>query len=97
MAREAKPKAIAYTEEKLVSEIKNTISGAFVFFGDEDYMKEHYLGKIRKKVLTAEGLEAFNHFIVSFSAASNLSADELFARLSDAVDAFPMMQEQKLV
>ncbi len=97
MAREAKPKPTAYTEEKLVSEIKNTISGAFVFFGDEDYMKEHYLGKIRKKVLTAEGLEAFNHFIISFSAASNLSADELFERLSDAVDAFPMMQEQKLV
>ncbi len=97
MAREAKPKAAAYTEEKLVSELKNTISGAFVFFGDEDYMKEHYLGKIRKKVLTAEGLEAFNHFIISFSAASSLSADELFARLSDAVDAFPMMQEQKLV
>lgn len=97
MAREAKPKAAAYTEEKLVSEIKNSISGAFVFFGDEDFMKEHYLGKIRKKVLTAEGFEAFNHFIVSFSAAGNLSSDELFERLTDAVDAFPMFQEQKLV
>ena len=97
MARETKAKAVAYTEEKLASEIRNTISGAFVFFGDEDYMKEHYLGKIRKKVLTAEGFEAFNHFIISFSAAGNLSADELFARLTDAVDAFPMFQEQKLV
>ena len=97
MAREAKPKASVYSEEKLSFEIKNKISGAFVFFGDEDYMKEHYLGKIRKKVLTAEGFETFNHFIVSFSAAGNLSADELFSRLTDAIDAFPMFQEQKLV
>ena len=97
MAREAKTKVVTYTEEKLAAELKSSISGAFVFFGDEDYMKEHYLEKIRKKVLTAEGFETFNHFVVSFSAASNLSADELFARLSDAVDAFPMFQEQKLV
>ena len=97
MAREAKAKVLSYTEEKLSADIKNALSGAYVFFGDEDYMKEHYLGKIRKKVLTAEGFETFNHFIISFSAASNLSQDELFARLSDAVDAMPMMQEQKLV
>ena len=97
MAREAKPKAVLYTEEKLRTELKNQISGAFVFFGDEDYMKEHFLGEIRKKVLTAEGFETFNHFIVSFSAASGSSADELFGRLSDAVDALPMFQEQKLV
>lgn len=97
MAREAKAKPVLYTEEKLAFEIKNKISGSFVFFGDEDYMKSHYLEKIRKKVLTAEGFETFNHFIVSFSAAGSLSADELFLRLSDAVDAIPMFQEQKLV
>lgn len=97
MARETKAKVLSYTQEKLDSDIKSRLSGAYVFFGDEDYMKEHYLGKIRKKLLTAEGFETFNHFIVSFSSVSNLSQDELFARLSDAVDAMPMMQEQKLV
>jgi DNA polymerase-3 subunit delta len=97
MAREVKAKPVLYTEEKLASELKNKISGAFVFFGDEDYVKEHYLGKIRKKILTAEGFETFNHFTVSFSPVGGASADELFSRLADAVDAFPMFQEQKLV
>lgn len=97
MAKEAKAKVLSYTEEKLSADIKKGLFGAYVFYGDEDYMKEHYLGKIRKKVLTAEGFEPFNHFIISFAATSNLSQDELFARLSDAVDAMPMMQEQKLV
>ncbi len=97
MAKEAKAKVLSYTEEKLSGDIKKGLFGAYVFYGDEDFMKEHYLGKIRKKVLTAEGFEPFNHFIVSFAATSNLSQDELFARLSDAVDAMPMMQEQKLV
>lgn len=97
MARAAKEKNLSYNEDNLKADIKNGLSGAYVFFGDEDYMKEHYIGKIRKKLLTAEGLETFNHFIVSFSPVSELSQDDIFARLSDAVDAMPMMQEQKLV
>lgn len=97
MAKEIKAKVSLYTEEKLAADIKKELSGAYVFFGDEDFMKEYYIGKIRQKLLTAEGFEVFNHFIISFSAASELTQDDHFARLSDAVDAMPMMQEKKLV
>lgn len=97
MAYTQKTKSASYGEDKLLSELKGDISGAFVFLGDEDYMKEEYLKKIREKVLVSEWLDPFNHFIISFSSLSSLSQDEMFARLSDAIEAFPMGGEKKLV
>lgn len=73
------------------------VFGAFLFFGEEDFMKERALSKLRSQVLTAEGFETFNHFDISFSGASNQSREELFSSLYDAVDAMPMMQEQKFI
>lgn len=78
-------------------ESEKGVFGAFLFFGEDDYLKERALSKLRERILSAEGFELFNHFDISFSGASNLSRDELFASLSDAVDALPMMQEQKLI
>lgn len=79
------------------SELERGIFGAFFFFGEEDRQKYHVLDKVRKSVMTAEDFETFNRFEISFSPASSLSHDELFASLSDALDAVPMMQEQKLI
>lgn len=72
--------------------LKSHSGGAFVFFGEEDYLKSIWLGRFAKELMTAEGFELFNRFRVSFSdekAAASM--------LSDAVSASPMMQEQTLV
>ncbi|MBQ0126227.1 MAG: hypothetical protein KBS59_07910 [Clostridiales bacterium] len=73
------------------------VFGAYLFFGEEDYMKERKLADIRGKIMTAEGFELFNRFEISFSGASPLSRDEQFSALSDATDAMPMAQEQTLI
>ena len=40
MAYTQKTKSASYGEDKLLFELKGDIGGAFVFLGDEDYMKE---------------------------------------------------------
>ena len=85
------PKTIL-TTDVLPEIIKQGISGAYVFFGEEDYLKTVWLSRIEKAVMTAEGFELFNRFSVSFS-------DERAgaAALADALFAAPMMQEKTLV
>lgn len=80
------------TPDALPEIVKNGISGAYVFFGEEDYLKNVWLSRIEKAVMTAEGFELFNRFSVSFSderAGASMLADALFAA--------PMMQEKTLV
>lgn len=61
----------------------------YVFYGPEDYLREHYLDQLRKKLLTG-GMETFNHH--------RFSGKELDVQaLSEAVDALPMMSERTLV
>lgn len=83
--------------EQFDRENKSGLFGAFLFFGEEDYLKERTLSKLREQVMSAEGFELFNLFDISFSGASGKTHDELFAALSDALDAMPMMQEQKFI
>ena len=49
----------ARTVEALAAEIKKGILGSFVFFGEEDYLKNHYRTQIYRSVME-EGMEAFN-------------------------------------
>ena len=85
------------TADAFAKEAERGVHGAFLFFGEEDFVKERRLAALRKTVMTAEGFEAFNHFKISFSGASPLSRDEIFSSLYDAVDAMPMMQDQKFI
>ena len=85
------------SSDAFAKDAERGVFGAFLFFGEEDYLKDRAISKLRDTVLTAEGFELFNHFDISFSGASNMSRDELFSSLSDAVDAMPMMQEQKFI
>lgn len=53
------------TSAELKDEIKFGLSGVYLFFGEEEYMKQYYLSEIRKKVL-GDGDEAlFNHKKIS--------------------------------
>ena len=84
-----------YTAETLAAEIKKGIYGSFVFYGEEDYLKNYYRTQIYRSVME-EGMEAFNYFPISFSPAV-MTKEEAVSRLSDAVLALPVMQDQKLI
>ena len=84
-----------YTAEALAAEIKKGIFGSFIFYGEEDYLKNYYRTSIYQSVME-EGMEAFNYFPISFSPAVMTKEDAL-SRLSDAVLALPVMQDQKLI
>lgn len=77
------------TESELRSEIKSP-KGIYFFYGDEDYMKNHYAAQMKAAIVTDPGFEAFNY--VRFT-------DETFdvEAIRDAVMAPPVMAEKKLV
>lgn len=70
--------------------IKKGLSGGYLFFGDEDYLKLHTLEAARASVCTDEGFGFFNDIKldpVGFSAAA----------LLDALAPLPMMSDKKIV
>lgn len=87
----------AYTGERFCSDIKNGVSGAYLLYGDEDYQKSVALERIRRKIMTAEGMEVFNYDTVSFSGGTSESRENAISKLSELSASLPMMQEQRLV
>lgn len=77
------------TESELRSDIKSP-KGMYFFYGDEDYMKNHYAAQIKAAVVTDPGFAAFNY--VRFSDDS-FDADAV----REAILAPPVMAEKKLV
>ena len=77
------------TETELRAELKSP-RGMYFFYGDEDYMKNHYAAQIRAAVVTERGFEPFNY--VRFS-------DDSFdmEAIREAMLAPPVMSEKKLV
>ncbi|MDY3846697.1 MAG: DNA polymerase III subunit delta [Eubacteriales bacterium] len=79
----------------LVGELKDKlrstkICGAYIFCGEEDYLKSYYLKTIRDKVITDDATAPFNH--VKFPAES---CD--FGAMLDAIESPPFMSDFKLV
>ena len=66
------------------------LSGAYIFAGEEDYLKRYYLGELRRAVLTDEAFATFNHAVFD-------GEDLGFAVLLDEVKAPPMMSDYKLI
>lgn len=74
------------------TEFKNelkSLSGVYLFYGSEAYLKRHYLEQVRKTVLTDEGLSVFNHI--------KLSGADALAGLYNAVRTLPVMADRKLI
>lgn len=65
------------------------IGGPYIFFGDEEYLKDHYLGRLRA-VIDESPLPEFNRFVFDEKKAS-------FSDLRDAVETLPSMAEFKLI
>ncbi len=74
----------------LKSRIKeNNLSGVFMFCGPEEYTKDHYADKVRKKV-DSSPLPEFNH--VYFNAANGNIGE-----LEDSIYSLPYMWDSKLI
>ena len=77
-------------EDAFRKEIKKGLSGGYLFFGEEDYMKSYSVGAARKAVCGDETFALFNDMtidVIDYSASA----------LLDALMPMPMMTEQKIV
>ena len=77
-------------EAEFRKRLKSGLSGAFMFFGDEDYLKAYCIKAARQAILPDESLACFNDITIDFP---DYSAD----RLADVLAAPPMMSECKVV
>ena len=76
--------------QKLKTDLKEeTVGQIYIFYGEESYLREYYLGELKKK-LVPEGFEEFNLHTL---AGRGLSMQDL----TDAIEAMPMMAERTLV
>ncbi len=75
---------------KLKREIKEKgISGAYLFYGEELYLRDRYIERI-KEVIPEDGFAEFN-LITLDGKTAGLEA------MADAIESYPMMSEKKLV
>ncbi len=77
-------------EEAFRKLIKKGLSGGYLFFGDEDYMKAYSVGAARKAVCADETFGLFNDMkidVMDYSASA----------LLDALMPLPMMSDKKIV
>lgn len=80
------------TESELRDLIKQDIRGGFLFYGDEDYLKQHYKKEIARAALAdcPPGLEELNRISLTLE-------DGDFTRLTTALSTLPMMAEKIFV
>lgn len=79
----------------LINELRDKLksgnpAGWYLFCGEENFLKRHYLGELRTACLTEPSLDAFNHQVMEGERLD-------FGALADAIKAPPMMAERKLI
>ena len=74
------------TTSELDKAIKPLMRGAYLFYGEEEYLKQHYRERIRKTLLADEGMIPFNHAVITD-----------LQKLPPELEALPMMAERRLV
>lgn len=77
------------TEKELKASVKAPV-GCYFFYGDEDYLKEHYTSLIRRAVIADEAFADFNETILDDESFST-------AALEDAAASLPLMSDKKLI
>ena len=88
MPQKAKPDAAAY--RKLKQDLKEgTLGSLYVFHGEEAYLRDYYLGEMKKKLLPP-GMEAFNYHVIP-GKEFDLKV------LAQTVDCLPMMSQRTLI
>ena len=77
-------------EDVFRKQLKKGLSGGYLFFGEEDYLKAHAMKAAADSICAEEAFALFNHVHLD---AMDYTADKLV----DALMPPPMMAEQKLV
>ena len=77
--------------QKLKTDLKegNPLGNAYLFYGEESYLREYYMGEIRKTLIPA-GFEEFNYHALE---GKDLTAQSL----TEMAEAMPMMAERTLI
>lgn len=76
--------------QKLKADLSaGTVGSAYIFHGEESYLREYYLGELRKKLIP-QGFETFNYHALE---GKDLTAQAL----AETVEAMPMMAERTLI
>jgi len=81
------------TETELKNEIKKggkALSGIYFFYGEEDYMKNHYAGEMRSTLIPDSSTAAFNSFVFSDENAE-------ISSICDILKMPAMMCDKKLI
>ncbi len=86
MAWQAKPDEVKELRDK----IKLEPDGAYLFWGEEEYLKHYYLGELRK-IVEDEGMAEFNRTVLDFAR------DDTLNELEEAVDALPVMASHNII
>ena len=75
---------------KLKKELsENNLGNLYLFYGEEDYLRDYYIQQVQKKLLT-EGMETFN--------LHQFQGKELdIQTLADCVDTLPMMSQRTMI
>ena len=66
-----------------------TAGNAYIFYGEETYLREYYLKELRKKLVPA-GFEEFNYHTLE-------GKDLTVQTLAETAEAMPMMAERTLI
>lgn len=66
-----------------------TVGCAYIFYGEESYLREYYLGELRKKLVPA-GFEEFNYHRLE-------GKDLTVQTLTEMAEAMPMLSERTLI
>jgi len=76
--------------QKLKADLASGSLGcAYIFYGEESYLREYYLGELRKALVPA-GFEEFNYHVVE-------GKDLTVQKLSEMAEAMPMLAERTLI
>ncbi len=68
---------------------ENNITGAFLFYGQEEYLKKYYMDRIEKIVLPDEGLKTLNKNIFEGKIEAG--------KIIDTCENLPVFSEKKLI
>ncbi len=76
--------------QKLKADLSaGTVGSAYIFHGEESYLREYYLGELRKRLIP-QGFETFNYHALE---GKDLTAQAL----AETAEAMPMLAERTLI
>ena len=90
MAYAKKPPKSSEAYQKFKADLSaGTVGCAYIFYGEESYLREYYLGELREKLVPA-GFEEFNYHRLE-------GKDLTVQALTEMAEAMPMLSERTLI